>query len=102
MNFYLDRKVKNYYKINTFTIVHWIKKIPQNLHINLSQFTGSSQGAGDLPSIYIVLLVHRGICMVCSITGEEVLHEAILTIRVDPCGTFDCRHTELFNNTEYI
>lgn len=57
---------------------------------------------GCLPSIFIVCTVLRWLRLVCVVTGEKVLHEAIQSVRMDPCGTAHCRHTELSNHSEYF
>lgn len=64
--------------------------------------TGLFKSAGNIPSIYIILFVHRGLCLVCIIPCEKILHETIFFICLDPCCSPHSCHTELFNYSKYI
>lgn len=55
-----------------------------------------------LPPILVIRVVLYWFCMVCPVSGEEVLHETIQFVRLDSCVIVDRCHTELPNYSEYF
>lgn len=56
----------------------------------------------DVPSIFVIHTVLHRFRMVCAVSSQEILHETIQFVRLDPCGSIDCCHTELLDYSKYI
>lgn len=55
-----------------------------------------------LSSIHFILsLLHR-IRMVCVVVSQKVLHETVQLVCLDTCSFADCRHSKLFDHSEYF
>ena len=65
-------------------------------------WSGVSARAGHLPPADLLPAVHRGLRLVRALAGEEVLHEAVLAVRLDPRGSADCGHAELSHHPEHL
>lgn len=55
-----------------------------------------------LSSILIVHPLLHWVRLVCLVTRQEVLHEAIQLVRLDSCRPLNCRDSELFNHPKHI
>lgn len=55
-----------------------------------------------IPSIYFILSLYCWFCMVCTLTREKILYEAILSVCLDTCCITYCCDTELSYYSKYI
>lgn len=52
--------------------------------------------------ILLVLPVYCGVCVVCTLTSQEVLYEAVFSLCLDACGTSYCCNAELPYHPKYL
>lgn len=64
--------------------------------------SGISQLFDHLSSIFVIHIVLHWIRLVCVVARQKILYEAVQFVCLDTCCIADCRHTKLFNHSEYI
>lgn len=64
--------------------------------------SGLSKGISDLSQVHLILSLHRWLRLVCSVSCEQVLHEAVLSLCVDACSFTHCCDTELSHHSEHL
>lgn len=65
-------------------------------------FVGLLTSPHHVSSILLILPVHCGVCVVCTVTSQEVLYEAVLSVCLDTCSTAHRCNTELSYHPEYF
>jgi hypothetical protein len=53
-------------------------------------------------SLHLILPVHCGVCVVRTVTSQEVLYEAVFSICLDTRGTAHCCNPELSYHPKYL
>ena len=64
--------------------------------------TGISAGARDVSPNDLLPVVHRRLRLVRPLAGQEVLHEAVLAVRIYPHRCTDCGSAKLPHHTEHL
>lgn len=57
---------------------------------------------GQVPSLHLILSLYYWFCMVCLVIGQALLHETVLSFRLDSRGSAHSRHSKLSYHPQYL
>lgn len=63
---------------------------------------GLLTGSCHVSPVHLIQSVHCGVCLVCTVTSQEVLHEAVLSVCMDTCSTAHRCNTKLSYHPKYF